>query len=595
MRTTIQVMPPDLQNQIAAGEVVERPASVVKELVENALDAGATRILVEVKGGGKGLIRVVDNGFGMAPEDARLSLQRHATSKLMSLDDLRAIRTFGFRGEALPSIASVCRFTLRTRHKDAATGLQLTLHGGGEIEEEEVSMARGTEILVEDLFFNVPARRKFLRKDSTEVQHITETVQRMALAHHRVHFSLQSETRKILSAPAENDPMARIYSIFGKKVCAGLYECFVEGPVTVSGFISEPAVRKRGTSGLFTYVNGRFVRDKLIIQAIRKGYGTLLGSGDYPYAVLDIHVPVGELDVNVHPTKIEVRFERSREVFGAVQRAVQVTLADNPHIQRAVEEATQAQSSFPGGHSPFPAPPRRDPSLQFMPRSTPIPPVIPGSNRFQPDPQAWEVSPQPVSQGLPQRLSDMRYLGQYARCYLLGQLGQRLVLIDQHAAHERILFEQLRRQFQEKKVVVQNLLVPMLIELDPSQMTSVDDKQELLLRLGFVVEPFGGNTAAIKGAPMLLGQRSPERPLKALLDELEDVDSTTDTVELFHKPISTMACHSAVRSGDPMDREEVAALLKQMDDVDLAAFCPHGRPVIVFLEHGEVARWFNRT
>jgi DNA mismatch repair protein MutL len=583
-------MPDWLQNQIAAGEVVERPASVVKELVENALDAGASRITIEVEEGGKRSIRVLDNGIGMSRDEAVLALERHATSKCTSIEDLRNIGTFGFRGEALPSIASVSRFTLRTRSVEATSGTQITIGDRGHREAEETAMPAGTNVSVDELFYNVPARRKFLKTDSTENRTIVGVVQRMALSNHEVHFELRTDGRQVILAPPEEDRMARIFAILGRKVCDHLYECFLDGPVGIRGFVSEPDLKKRGATSLFTFVNGRFVRDKLIIQAVMNGYGTLLGRGEYPYAVLDIQVPPNQMDVNVHPAKSEVRFQRSNEVFAAIARAVRMTVSEAPWFRGRL----QSEGESPTGH--VPATGYSTPSVpSFSPSGRP--PLAGGFNTPSPPPEVPEVPSGGLAFARQKTgsFASMRYLGQFANCFLLGQIGHSLVLIDQHAAHERVMFERLLEQFKASGVPGQAVLVPQLLELDPSLVAAVNDRAEMLEKLGFVLEPFGGNTVAVKSVPVLLKQRSAEPAVRAVLEELSEADDSLDAGALFHKPISTMACHMAVRAGDPMDEREVTALLQQMDDVDLAAYCPHGRPVVAFLSEEEVARWFNRT
>ncbi len=598
MSATIKVMPDFLKNQIAAGEVVERPASLVKELVENSMDAGARRIVVEFADGGKRLIRVVDDGCGMTREDALMAVERHATSKLTSIEELRNIRTFGFRGEALPSIASVSKFTLKTRTHDEPVGTEIQVSSSGELTVSDAAMAPGTEVTANELFYNVPARRKFLKRDATEAKAIVEVVQKIALCNHLIHFELVNDGRKVISAPPENDMMGRIYGVLGKKVCKHLYECFLEGRISVSGFISDPEYKTRGAGKLYTFVNNRFVRDKVIIQAVSKAYSTLLGRGEYPCAVLNISVPPGELDVNVHPTKNEVRFAASNEVFSAVSRAVRLTLEETPWVSQElaaghVHSAVEGPSGW-GGR----AVPENEPELEFRPAGQ-------GSARY-----TWEVrdlpghlAPEGEGRGAAGAegvhapalgFTGMTYLGQFANCFLLGQSGDRLVVVDQHAAHERVMFERLKEQFENSKVASQPLLVPVLLELGPSLVAEAEAKSELLERLGFHVEPFGGNTVAVKAAPVLLGQRSPETPLLAVLDELAENQGLGPSA-LFHKTISTMACHSAVRAGDPMAPEEVLELLRQMDSVDLAAYCPHGRPVVVFFPESEVARWFKRT
>lgn len=586
MRTPrIQIMPEWLKNQIAAGEVVERPASVVKELVENAMDAGATRVTIEIEAGGKQLIRVIDNGSGMSPEEAVLALERHATSKCASIEDLRNIGTFGFRGEALPSIASVSRFTLASRPTDAPSGIEITVGDRGQQTTAETAMPQGTEVRVQELFHNVPARRKFMKADATENRAIVDVVQRMALSNHQIHFELSTDGRKVLTAPPERNRIARIFAILGRKVCDHLYECYVDGRISVRGFISEPDTKKRGATGLFTFVNGRFVRDKLIIQAVLNGYGTLLGRGEYPYAVLDIVVPPTEMDVNVHPAKSEVRFQKSNEVFAAIARAVRLTVSEAPWFRQQLGPGNPAPSS-----QPYP--------ISVTPHhgkvSTPYP-VAGGGPSATPHVTAPPPSGLQFARQSTGSFAAMRYLGQLVNCFLLGQIGSSLVVIDQHAAHERVMFERLQEQFRNRGVSGQPVLVAQLLELEPALVAAVHDRSELLERLGFVLEPFGGNTVAVKAVPVLLKQRSAEPAIRAILEELLDADDSLDAGQLFHKPISTMACHMAVRAGDPMDEREVRALLQQMDDIDLAAYCPHGRPVVTFVTQEEVARWFHRT
>ena len=587
MVATIHVMPEWLQNQIAAGEVVERPASLVKELVENSLDSGARRITVEIEQGGKRLIRVVDDGAGMSRDDALLALDRHATSKLQAIEDLRNIRTFGFRGEALPSIASVSRFTLRTRRPEDPTGTLVSIDGRGQRQVGDAAMAPGTEVTAEELFHNVPARRKFLKPDQTESRAIVETVQRMALSNHTVFFQLVSDGRVLLSAAPENEPLARLYSVLGKKICRDLYECRIDGRIRVHGFISSPEGKRRGAAGLYTFVNNRFVRDKIVMQAVASGYAGLLGRGEYPNAVLHLTVPPGEVDVNVHPTKSEVRFQQANEVFAAVSRAVRLTLSETPWVKDQLEQA---------GHDPLP-------SLNRSPTPAFSVPQLPLAHREGPPPSPRDgpsLHSHEVQAGLLTQSADMgsfsrmTYLGQFANCYLLGQIGNKLIIIDQHAAHERVVYQRLKAQFEKSRVVSQPLLMPVLVDAAPALVAVAHECAGFLERLGFTVEPFGGNSLAIKSVPVLLAQRSPELPLLAILDEMA-MQSEPESPSVFHTILATMACHTAVRSGDPMEKEEVLSLLKQMDSTDMAAYCPHGRPSVVLFPEADVARWFKRT
>jgi DNA mismatch repair protein MutL len=469
-------------------------------------------------------------------------------------------------------------------------------------------MAPGTEIIVEDLFHNVPARRKFLKSDASENKAVVETVQRLALSNHKVHFELIVDGKTLLNTPAESNRLARVFAILGRKVCENLYECFIDGPVAVAGFISQPAIRKRDSHGLFTFVNGRFVRDRLIMQAVSNAYATLLGRGEYPYAVIDVNVPAEEVDVNVHPTKSEVRFERPSEVFAAVSRAVRLTLSEAPWVrQELAGPAPEATGSTPPFDS-LPLTQGRPPSappegrgaglwgsaeaagnalpLDSLPLAQGRPPAPPPEGRA-----AGQRGSAEAARG---QFGRMVYLGQFANCYLVGQTGDRLVIVDQHAAHERVMFEALKKEFEERKVASQPLLVPRLVELDPALIAAVEARQETLERLGFSVEPFGGHEVAIKSVPVLLRQRDPAPAVRAVLDELADLEDLS-LATLFHKPISTMACHMAVRAGDPMEREEAVELFRLMDRVDLSAYCPHGRPVVVLFDEVEVGRWFKRT
>jgi len=641
MDSIIRVMPESLTNQIAAGEVVERPASIVKELVENALDAGAAHVTVEYAAGGTSLVRVVDDGTGMSREDAPLALERHATSKLITIDDLRNIRTFGFRGEALPSIASVSHFKLRTRRAADTIGTEVTLDERGARLVADTSMPPGTEVEVRDLFHSVPARRKFLRKEATEAGAIVETVQRMALSNPGVHFTLLAEGRTVVNAPAETDRLARIYALLGKKVCEHLYECFIDGRIRVSGFISSPESKRRDASGMFTFVNERFVKDKVVSQAVVSAYSTLLSRGEYPWAILSVSVPPTEVDVNVHPAKSEVRFERSSEVFAAVNRAVRLTLIETPwvkgklvdmpsaeappvalHTRAEVVEEAPAVALHTRAEVVEEAPPValhsraevlrsvQDDVAERRSRSLPSMEADRTEQRGPAREGSAAVVPQlvsPLREGYPEHreggggsgrigpsFRDITYLGQFANCFLLCQMGNRLVVIDQHAAHERVMFEKLKAQLDSGPVVSQRLLVPMVVEMDLRLVAALEAQRELVARLGFGVEPFGGRSVAITAVPLLLKQRNPEVPLVAVLSDVAGVKEPSAD-ELFHRTLATMACHSAVRSGDPMDRREVLELLKLMDGVDLAAYCPHGRPVVAMFDESEVGRWFKRT
>jgi len=597
-------LPEWLKNQIAAGEVIERPASVVKELVENSLDAGSTHIVVEVDGGGVDRIRVVDNGHGMSAADARTSLERHATSKLRSMDDLKRIRTMGFRGEALPSIASVSRFELKTRDAESDGGTAIGVTGGRELTTWDVGMPPGTDIVVADLFYNVPARRKFLKKPATETGRVTEIIQRVALGNPAVHFSLVVDGRRSIDAPPARSDLERIYGIFGAKVCDHLYECEFQGEIKVDGFVSAPTYTKSNRTGIFTYVNGRFIRDRVIQHAITAGYGALLPRGRHPVAIIDVEVPPELVDVNVHPTKSEVRFVNSGAVHSAVSRAISLTLADTPWLEDGQSPAGNAAHvaetrGWEPGARPTPA--RYDAAklLDEMHRNAApadpsreraAAPADPSRERANDD-FAWEAREGPTG-----FYSGHRYIGQFGGCFLLLEKDDELIIIDQHAAHERVLYERFRTQWETKRPDVQRLLVPHVVDLAPHLAAILTDRTNVLERLGFLVDPYGGNSFAVKGVPPDLKKLDPETLLNEVAEQMaESGVDTADTLEgKWDTVLATMACKAAIKAGDAIAPEEVRTLLAQMEETRLSTYCPHGRPAVARFSVDQVGRWFHR-
>ncbi len=619
MAKRIQILPDWLKNQIAAGEVIERPASVVKELVENSLDADATQIVVEIDGGGVERIRVVDDGQGMSPEDALASLERHATSKLRSMDDLKRIQTLGFRGEALPSIASVSRFILKSREREAEGGTAIGVDGGRDLTTWDVGMPPGTDIEVSNLFYNVPARRKFLKKPATEAGRVAEVIQRTALGHPKVHFTLVVDGRRTVDVPSARTDLERIYGIFGARVCNHLYECVIEGEVTVDGFISAPTYTKSNRTGIFTYVNGRFVRDRVIQHAISAGYGTLLPKGRHPVAILDVTLPPELLDVNVHPTKSEVRFVNSGAVHTAVSRSVALTLADTPWIEGGESPAgSAAHVAETRGWEPGapPKPSRHDPAklLEEMHRSMSVGGAsAPNDSGLKALPQTdtdnfpWEVRDAPLpkpNRELDDRAPDTapgfysahRYIGQFGGCFLLLEKDGELVIIDQHAAHERVLYERFLARWKDRRPDVQRLLVPRVVDLAPHLAAILSDRCHVLERLGFLVEPFGGNSYAVQGVPPDLRKVDPEALLTEVAEQMaESGVDTADSLEgKWDHVLATMACKAAIKAGDPIAPEEVRSLLAQMDETRLSTYCPHGRPTVARFTVDQIGRWFHR-
>ncbi len=599
-----------LIDQIAAGEVVERPASVVKELVENALDAGASRIRVEVDGGGIDRIRVRDDGCGMDARDARLALERHATSKLRRADDLDAIASFGFRGEALPAIASVSSLRLWTRRHGDAEGVELRVEGGRVVEQGAPGIAPGTRVDVDALFAQVPARRKFLKQPATEWRHVVDWLSRAALARPDVHFDIQRDGRVASTWPAVHERRERVAAVLSSRESEAMVTVdAAEGAFRLEGFTSRPDVHRAGSGSLYLFVNGRPVRDRLLRHALLEVYRDVLPKGRFPSAVVFLDVPPGEVDVNVHPAKWEVRFRDPRAVHRLVSRGV----------RRALE--TRAWLGGPGGAgTPTPNPTRAGTAAPTWGRG--------GAGRIGDSRTArWGAGPEsdPVQRaewefagerdvetaaasaslfaregdaapGL--RLSALELHGQLHATYLLLEGEDGLLLVDQHTAHERVLYERLRSQWREGGVSQQALLLPATVHLHPRDAARIAEHGEDAVALGFDLEPFGENAYVVRAVPALLADRNPEMLLVELAEAIgrdpngPPVPRGLDPAEAI---FATLACHSARRAGDRLERSEQRALLEAVDSIPWSPTCPHGRPVVVPIPLAEIERRFRRT
>lgn len=634
--TQIRILPEILSNKIAAGEVVERPASVVKELVENAMDAESRRIIIEVENGGRSLIRVSDNGTGMAPDDALLSIERYATSKIVSDDDLFAIRTLGFRGEALPSIASVSKFTLETRRADAEAGTRIDIEGGTLKNVSEVGAPVGTQVTVRRLFFNTPARRKFMKAVGTEMGHIGDAVAGMALAWPEVQFRLIHNGKTVKNWSATTSPESRAAEALGCDPRAELCPVGATAEaVSLSGWIGMPHINRATSRSIYIYVNGRFVKDRMARHALISGYEGRLMKGRFPVAVLFIEAPPDQVDVNVHPTKSEVRFARHRDVHTAISRAVAHALRSAEISRWNLPEPTPSEpfSSEPPDDQSVPsrdAVPERlpgrcpgeagrggivaertlpfsedEPSLfrDLGSRQPGVNAPLPPSDRFRPDfspkttplydnpsadmprpsktpPDERPATPTPEQPGLWQsnRFADLRVIGQFQGTYILCESEAGLVLIDQHAAHERIVYERLRTKADGGRPAAQRLLTPETIELSFSEAELVGRLRSHFDRLGIEIEPFGGNTFLIKSAPALLSGR-PVRPLVfEILERMAEVGIRTEGDAITDEFLKLMACHSAIRAHHSLSDAEIKALLREMDRCENPSNCPHGRP-----------------
>ena len=593
----------ELANQIAAGEVVERPSSVVKELVENALDAGATRIVVDVEQGGTTLVRVSDDGEGMTPDDALLCLERHATSKITRFTDLSDLGTFGFRGEALPSIASVSRLVLRTRPRGSNEGLEVVVEGGGTPAVAPAGGAVGTTIEVRDLFFNVPARRKFLKSTATESAHVSDVLLGMALARYDVTFVLTRDGRPVrehLRATSRAERARAVMSSDG----ASLVECRSErGAVRIEAMLAPPERARSGATGLSILVNGRPVRDRQLVRAVSQSYGSVLESGRYPLGVVWIDVPPEVVDVNVHPQKAEVRFSDARGLFDAVTRELHDALA---HAFGLPALGAHPQAPF--------VRPQQVPTLRALEghaqaaiaatRSFIEPPdraLLPEGNLFtvladraaapfRGEPSGSVPSAPPSEVG---GYASLRYVGQVRGTFLVCEGTDGLYVLDQHAAAERVTFDRLRRSYAARGVAMQRMLVPELVELSPSDVALLEENAEEVSKLGVEVRAVGDSAVAVHGVPDLLVRADPTRLVRDLVAEVSRAAGRPfrGAVDLV---LATMACHGSVRAGDAISPVEVDALLRALDDVDFGGHCPHGRPLVMRMPFAELERKVGR-
>lgn len=624
--SVVQRLSEALANQIAAGEVVERPASAVKELVENALDARATRIEVRLEDGGRQRIEVVDDGVGMSRDDALLALERHTTSKLRTSEDLFDIRTFGFRGEALPSIASVARVRLTTRPAAELSATRIEVEGGRVTSVAEAGAPAGTRIEVSDLFFNVPARLKFMKARATELGHAVDWVTRLALAHPAVSFLVSDGGSTPLRCEATPDLRERIAALLGRDLFEALYAVSYDGPdVQVRGFCAGPQRANSTTREIFTFVNGRYVRDRGLLHAIGRAYEGVLPIGRSPAVVLFLTVAPDQVDVNVHPQKLEVRFRDARSVTDAVVKSIAPVLAQSPWLKGRTSDRTYTLA----GAAP-PAPEAAKPAPQPVPRQFDLPggpvlgelfsrrdesiaqalanyqrgresiaderviarsPVVPPAPPIAPVP----VAPAPAPSSASIRFSDLRYLGQVHRTYLVCESPEGLVLLDQHAAHERVLYEQYREERAGEAAPGQSLLVPLTLEFSPADARLVEESLPHLQELGFELEPFGGNTFSLKAAPGTLGEGDVARTIREFAAEIRSFGAADSADAMEEALLARMACHAAVRAGHPLEPPEAVHLLSLLDGTPFHAQCPHGRPVVVRFGADDLKERFGRT
>lgn len=574
----IEVLDPKTAALIAAGEVVTRPGSVVKELVENALDAGARHIFVEIEEGGRRLLRVVDDGWGMTPEEAPLALLRHATSKIRREEDLLGITTLGFRGEALPSIAQVSRLEILTRPPGAAGGFRVTAEGGDLLDSRVAAAPHGTQVTVADLFFNTPVRRKFLKSREAEQGYILETCRHLALGYPEVHFRLTAGKRTLLAAPAASTLLERVAAVYGAEAAENLLPLALEGgPWAAAGAMSLPDYTVASSRFQVLLVNRRVVQDRILAAAVRAAYQGLLPRGRQPVVVAYLTLPPEQVDVNVHPTKAEVRFRDPGRVyallFGALRQGLGALAGQKPRYQATWQPGSLALAQEMGAAPPaaFPA----SPSWVSLPAPATL----------EPPPESPPVAP-----GF--RFQDLHLIGQLHHTYILAQSVEGLVLIDQHAAHERVLYEAL--EVSPDQVPRQSLLFPKIVEVSPGQADWVGDNLALLARFGLELEAFGGASFRVMAAPAWLAAADLEALVLDLVERLAPVKSQTSPQALEEQVRTLMACHGAIRAGQRLAPEEMAALLAQLDNLAVSSHCPHGRPLWRLIPYADIRQSFRR-
>jgi DNA mismatch repair protein MutL len=662
----IHVLSEIVANKIAAGEVVERPASVVKEMLENSLDAGATRIKISVEAGGKKLIQITDNGCGMVRDDAMLAFERHATSKIKSAEDLLSVATLGFRGEALPSIASVSRLRLETRAAEEESGTVVEINGGKIARVEEAGLPLGTSITVRDLFFNTPARKKFLKAESTELSHIASLVTHYALAHPEKHFELHSATNAMLVAPPVAGYSERVYQVFGKETLDQLIQVAARvalervglpqpppwrraaeeddevaekdpGEMRIHGFVSKPEIQKLNRNSIFVFVNGRLIRDRLVQHALTEAYRNIIPPSVYPVVLLFLELPAAEVDVNVHPSKTEVRFRQQTVMHDFVRDSVRAALMKARPVPQFVAEmrahATASQALTPGALTPVA--PSWDPAsgealapVDFIGASgfalhAPVPPPVSARLQFEGGIAVEANAAIPVARGLemlplahgPEPVPDhgcapeldvdgdeptlsslgsLKPLGQVRNSFILAVNEDGLWIIDQHVAHERVLFERVLKQRAAQKVESQRLLMPIVIELSAAQQAVFAEISDELTHNGFDAEPFGARSVAIKMAPAGIEAAAVEHMLHELLDQFSREDQSLNLEKIRARIAASIACHAAIKVNMPLEQNKMEWLLAELAKTDHPMSCPHGRPVVLRYSVKDIQKAFKR-
>jgi DNA mismatch repair protein MutL len=582
MPKKIEVLPESISQIIAAGEVIERPASVVKELMENAIDAGSTEVIVELKAGGLQLVHVVDNGEGMDREDVPVALQRFATSKIKKVEDLYAIHTLGFRGEALPSIAQVSKMTLKTRTSHSLSGTKVICEGGEIKSISEIGCPIGTEVDVKNIFYNIPVKRKFLKSIRSELRYAVNHFLRLSLSQPSISFKFIHDDRTLHEYLKSESPLVRIEAIFGKEIYPHLQPIgFEDGEIWISGFASLPSFSKKNSEGIYFYVNQRFVKDRMIYKAILDAYRHILPRNQFPIVILFINIPPSTVDVNVHPTKAEVKFKNPERIYQAVLAAIRMAVeGDASRSEERMSGNGRKEGVFQRGVQPsFPIQDTLSiPSSLTRGKEEEIFMVREGE-RIK-----WDV----------EKKSPYLVLGQIQGMFILCEGEGNLIFIDQHAAHERILFEKFKKEYESRSMISEKLLLPILIELSVEESYIIESAGEALKALGFEIEPIGEKLFAIRSIPSFINQKDSKGIIRGILDELSFLEKHGKGEETIHTILVTLACHSAIRGNFLLRKEEMDKLVENLFPFHPTTTCPHGRPIFFILPLDQLKKQFKR-
>jgi len=571
---TIRILPEKVASQIAAGEVIERPASVVRELIDNSIDAKADRITVKIERGGKGLIKVTDNGVGMGKDDLLLCLERHATSKIRTASDLVKVTSFGFRGEAIPSMAAVSRMQITSLPQEELLGNRVRISGGKLLAIEEVGAPPGTIVEIKDLFFNIPARRKFLKTPRTEMNHIVDTVLRAAMPFPNISFRLEEGNKGILHLPASPNPRLRLSHLMGRttgqSILSGESQ---EKDLHIAIHVAPADFARKRADRLFVYVNGRNIRDRFVTKAILEGYSQRLMKGRYPQALVFITIDPAQIDVNVHPTKQEIKFQNGQQVFRGIAAVVHKTLAPAGRV-------------FSGTSQPYKNQNTRQPT-------PPAPAIFDRAENYGPP---LTQKPRPIPKEAPVQLTETRMpqiIGQLGSMYILCQMDDGLLIVDQHAAHERIVYETLKKSLLSAKIEIQNLLIPNEMEFSLKEKGILLEKGHVLADFGIELDHFGGNTFLLRAVPALLKNVNWQTLISEFITKLEE-GGPPDGAHIMDEAVKIMACHGAIRAGQHLTATEMSNLMHQLNNMDLPTNCPHGRPIFQNFTYFEMNKMFKR-